>query len=497
MSSIPLPALSVRPQENNNDILGTVGKYVQLKSLLQGQQIQKQQVQAGQLENEQRTQDLLDRQKSTRAFQDANGDPQKFQQLAAQYGVSPNGIAAIGKNLAATQQELDKLPQDKLDLASKQHQQLIPLIESVVQAPQEDKQALWTLNRNTALRQGLINEQSAPAQYPGDQQAQLMANSMKTVEQLLAEKKDQREAASASATLPGLQAESQIKQNELKAMQSGGAAPGIPLEVQEANQWLKEHPGKTLADYQKYKAQLVPAFNFNLQNQGATFTPDNPMVQAVANGKMKISDAITYRTPLAKRQEFLQAVMQANPQFNSANYDVEKGVLKDFTSGKSADSLTAFNTAIDHAKQLSQATDALNNGNVVQLNKLGNALGYQFGSDRTTNFNVIKNALSGEISKVFKGGGATDAEIEAVQGPFNAANSPAQLKGAINNAISLMNSKRDALKQRFASGTQAQPNFGEGSSQGQTTSVQAPNGKTYKFKDQASADSFKKAAGIP
>ena len=133
---------------------------------------------------------------------------------------------------------------------------------------------------------------------------------------------------------------------------------------------------------------------------------------------------------------------------------------EEFTSGDAARSLTAFNTAIEHAKQLDAATDALDNGNVRALNAIGNQLGYQFGSDKTTNFNVIKNALSGEISKVFKGGGATDAEIEQVQKPFSTANSPAQLKGAIAAAETLMASKRDALQQQYESGRQGKPNFG-------------------------------------
>ena len=109
-----------------------------------------------------------------------------------------------------------------------------------------------------------------------------------------------------------------------------------------------------------------------------------------------------------------------------------------------------------------QAADALDNGDVRGLNAIGNQLGYQFGSDKTTNFNVIKNALSGEISKVFKGGQATDAEIKQVEQPFSSANSPAQLKGAIDNAVALMNSKRNALQQQYQAGVQAKPNFGGG-----------------------------------
>ena len=152
---------------------------------------------------------------------------------------------------------------------------------------------------------------------------------------------------------------------------------------------------------------------------------------------------------------------------NKMNYGAATALQKSATSGDMAKNITSFNTAIAHASQLKEAADALDNGDAHLLNALGNQMGYQFGSDKTTNFNVIKNALSGEISKVFKGGEATDAEIKAVQEPFSAANSPAQLKGAIDNAIHLMNSKRDALKDQYTQGMKGQPNFG-GAQNGQT-----------------------------
>jgi hypothetical protein len=136
-----------------------------------------------------------------------------------------------------------------------------------------------------------------------------------------------------------------------------------------------------------------------------------------------------------------------------------KATLKSATSGDIGKNVTNYTTAIAHAQQLQAAADHLDNGDLVQANKIGNALGYQFGSDKATNYNVIKNALAGEVSKVFKGGQATDAEIRAVEEPFNSANSPAQIRGAIKNAVALMNSKRDALKQQVDQGMKGKPNF--------------------------------------
>jgi hypothetical protein len=265
---------------------------------------------------------------------------------------------------------------------------------------------------------------------------------------------------------------------------------GIHVTSANGRQIMVDGQGNTIKDLGTAPAVV----NFNMQGGNQQYSPDDPDVQKVAKGAMKIGDVMTPRTPLPARRAFLAAVLQANPDFDSRSYDVEKGVMREFTSGDAAKNLTAFNTAIEHATQLQGAADALGNGDTRALNKIGNSLGYQFGSDKTTNFNVIKNALSGEISKVFKGGQATDAEIREVQQPFDAANSPEQLKGAIKNAISLMNSKRDALKQQYQQGSQGKPNFGGESGSG--FSVKAPNGKTYSFKDQQSLDAFKQKAGI-
>jgi hypothetical protein len=187
------------------------------------------------------------------------------------------------------------------------------------------------------------------------------------------------------------------------------------------------------------------------------------MIDMVGQNRIDLATALQ-RVPPAAKEKFLKNLGAAYPEYQQQIYATRQALIKSATSGDIGKNITAYNTAISHAQQLSQAADALNNGDMPTLNKLGNALGYQFGSDKTTNFNVIKNALSGEISKVFKGGEATDAEIKAVQEPFSAANSPAQLKGAIDNAIHLMNSKRDALKQQVDLGMQGKPNFGGGNS---------------------------------
>jgi hypothetical protein len=295
----------------------------------------------------------------------------------------------------------------------------------------------------------------------------------------------------ASPKQQGLAAEAQKSQAAMLTAQTGQKKEGFEEsmggtspEMIEMRDWLAKHPGQGPSDYGIAMKKIVPAFNFSLQNAlpGGQGGQPSTIAKGLADNSIKWQDVVSNRTPIAIKQQLLSEVKSINPNYNSGDFSVEQAVKKDFTSGPAATNLTAFNTAIDHAKQLSAATDALNNGNVRALNAIGNQLGYQFGNDKTTNFNVIKNALSGEISKVFKGGQATDAEIQQVKGPFDAANSPQQLKGAINNAISLMNSKRDNLQKQYQAGTQAQPNFGNQEQTQQNTAPKFSVGQSVTIK---------------
>lgn len=138
----------------------------------------------------------------------------------------------------------------------------------------------------------------------------------------------------------------------------------------------------------------------------------------------------------------------------------QKTTTQYFTSGKGGQQLAMFDTAIEHSKQLGDAVDALNNGDIRAVNTIGNKIGVEFGNDAVTNFNVVKQALSSEVERLFAGGVATEGDRRELAAPINAANSPAQLRGAINQIVQLMNSRKAALQKQYKSGMRGQPTFG-------------------------------------
>ena len=147
----------------------------------------------------------------------------------------------------------------------------------------------------------------------------------------------------------------------------------------------------------------------------------------------------------------------ASPQ--SISFQIDKAITKYMIAGKGGENINYFNTAVDHLNLLSEAADALNNGDIQRLNQFGNAFARETGDPAPTNFETVKSAVAGELSKTFKGTGATDAEISQINQEINSSESPAQLHGAIDHYRNLMHGKLEALRQQYEQGKQGRPAF--------------------------------------
>lgn len=495
MGSIPLVANNIKTGTVADDLARLNEASISAKSLLQqqkqqaalapGQLVQQQQqiqggqqqLQSGAADLQLKQQQLKDNEAVNRAIQE-DGDFSTLPERARQYGASGSTVLNLHKQALQHREDLTKADDTTLDLEDKKHEYLYNGLKNITDNPGD----------NPSDKIGSFIDEATNSRYITPQDAQRYKQQLATL--------SPDEVLPWAKTIEGTMYGSKgLIQEEIQRRTAGLAQYGAPLTPQQVSQynsgiaqrWQVLHKGQpvppeyvlgkdaTSKDFDRVDKLLNSGENAEallnqrnatnelakqrLAQQAGNANPE-AMVDLVGQGQMDLATALS-RMPPGAKETFSKALAAKYPDYQQRNYGVSKKLMESATSGQIGQNLTAFNTAIEHAKQLSAATDALDNGNIVALNKIGNTLGYQFGSDKTTNFNVVKNALSGEISKVFKGGGATDAEIEAVQGPFNAANSPAQLKGAINQAINLMNSKRDALRQQVQQGMQGKPNFGE------------------------------------
>ncbi len=483
-----------------------INQYAQLQQLktMQGQQqLQQQALQTGGLENQQRQMDLDSQRAIMRAYTEANGDTNAALPLAQKYGAKPADLINL-KMLGIKQQEAAlQLVGAQGSEALRQADLMKGAHDAVAAAPPEQRNAAYQ-QQLMGLHQGGVDVSQLPVQYPGDQAFAVLgagvASHKVQVEDALKTSeigKNTAQAGEAQAAIPEKQATTAKTQLETQQLQQSGGNPAMQearyrtiLSRLAAKQPVSADDMAFAKGYEASQRKTttqsdslgVTSVNSSAPSGLASVMPRAAGVAGAGSGAAKGSaggiNAATAMNAdvdmigqykmnptllarlIAKHGEIPALVLQKYPDFDQVNYNAKNRMQTYMTSGQGGQNLTAFNTAIAHAQQLNPLIDALKNGDVVQANKLGNALGYQFGNNATTNYNVVKNALVGEVSKVFKGGGATDAEIAQVSQPLSNANSPEQLKGAVQQVIHLMNSRRDALKNQYQSGMQGQPNFG-------------------------------------
>jgi hypothetical protein len=118
-------------------------------------------------------------------------------------------------------------------------------------------------------------------------------------------------------------------------------------------------------------------------------------------------------------------------------------------------------------KTFGSLADALDNGDVQALNKIGNTLGVQFGNDKVGNVKIAASALGGELGRAFDGAGVVGSERKEWEDKLSPYLANGQFKGAIQTADSLLAGKQKSAEQSFKKGIQAKPNFGDqGGAQG-------------------------------
>lgn len=221
-------------------------------------------------------------------------------------------------------------------------------------------------------------------------------------------------------------------------------------------------------------------------NQAARNTPINTSdpatasaVQGVASGKIKLSDVFGRGATTAQKAAFVAAVQGVNPNYNSGDHDIENHIRNYMIAGKGGQTLTAFNTAQTHLDILRQASDALQNGNNTAFNGLAQQFAKVSGSPAPTDFNAVKNAVKGEVSRALTGN-VTVSEQAELDKDFNNASSPRQIAGVAKKYMQLIDGKKQSMRDTYNAGQSGQVNFGGGGSTAPVESYVRVNGKLVK-----------------
>jgi hypothetical protein len=178
--------------------------------------------------------------------------------------------------------------------------------------------------------------------------------------------------------------------------------------------------------------------------------PQGDQIKGIVEGRISPPGAFALKTPYW--QKMLTDVAQYEPGFDLTKWGQRSATAKDFASGKSAQNITAFNTAISHLDTLDKAADALGNTSFPMANTIKNAFGNATGSPQVKQFEIAKTAVADELTRAFRGTGGNVHDLVQWENAINSAGSPAQLKAAVKQAVELLRGRIDSLGDTYNRG---------------------------------------------
>jgi hypothetical protein len=544
LGSIPLPALDIKPAQPV-DALSEYAKVVSLRGMMQQQQLQQQEIQ-------QKNQALTDQHALTTAMTSWDGkDPNDLVQSTLKNGGSATAAIGLQQHFLQTRQTAATIAKDdaetgknNLETTINRHNQILGHLSTLDNVKDEDLPSHVTDTVEQMGKDGTITDPNELNQYRqgaaqianlAQQNPQAARQALQVMEKrLLGEKEqfqqaqeerktaaeEQKAKASEWKDFPALGTMVNTRTGEQRQIGSAGQMSPAMQESKYLMEDMKRRQGQPydkdfVNSYEKLKT-LNTQFKFNLEAAGVggnqPLTPNQQATkQAILEGRQSAPTGRALSSPYW--QTVMGGVYQDDPQWNEQRAQLRK----DFTVGKHSTEINAINTAMGHVGVLGDAIDALNNGDIKSLNAIGNRLGIEFGTktgDATAMAKMIVHRVGPELSKAYVGAGGSAGERGADEADFNENLAPHILKNNVTGTVTLLRSKIGSLENQWNQNkSDSMPSFQDrfispeaqqqlskwspaksGNAGG--LSLKAPNGKTYNFKDEASRDAFKKAAGI-
>lgn len=204
---------------------------------------------------------------------------------------------------------------------------------------------------------------------------------------------------------------------------------------------FKDVPADTAAEAKAIAGGEAPELN----------EPQKNRVRAIIDGREPYP--ATSRAPDAAK--IRAGVHAEDPNFDAINYKSRETTRKNFTSGKAAGNVTAFNTAIGHLGTLYDSVDGLGNRGSPWYNRLTQPISENLDTKYATNlkkFEAARTAVADELTRAFRGSGGNVHDIIQWEKTMSTADSPQALKGAVQQAAELLNSRIVSLGDEYNRG---------------------------------------------
>ena len=141
-----------------------------------------------------------------------------------------------------------------------------------------------------------------------------------------------------------------------------------------------------------------------------------------------------------------------DPTFDATQYPVRLKTRESYTSGKDFQETQALNTVAKHLHDLKDSAEGLGNSSVPIFNKAQNWFSDNFtGSPPLVKFRNDLVTASNELAKAYHGGHVSDSAYAAFNKAVNESQTPAEMKAAIGELGSLLQSKIEAKESGYRS----------------------------------------------
>lgn len=252
---------------------------------------------------------------------------------------------------------------------------------------------------------------------------------------------------------------------------------------------------------------------------------DKSVVAQLISGDALLSDIVKSKGPAGTNdiKRYVNEATAIDPTFSINNNKVRFEFLRKWNdpNAKSSIMRNSINTSLGHLADFKTNADALNSSAIRKLNSVKNILSTETGDPAVLKIRTDIGALASEIATIYKNGvSPSETEIQDWRNTLAADFSKSQFQGVADEVAKLLSSKITATRYQYKStmgfeygqslidpdkrqalldaGIAPQSLVKESipNQAGGKIIVTDPNGGQHSFTDQASADKFKKAAGI-
>lgn len=487
MSSIPLPALSIRPPQEP-DVTGNIERLVALKSMLGQQQMQQQEIalKQQQVKDQQTVMSYLQKNPSS-SFGDAANALKGQISLPAYSNLIDTDAQIRQKHAAATDAELknsqgvhdqqQRIYDNAANLSDEELAKQWPTIaqefnsipgNTVKVDPSQpiSKQQLQQYGTSLALQEGYLKQEAdkrkeaaetTEATHKGEEAATGAAKNRAEMQGFVgpfAEAKYRNILSAISAGKP-VSDEDLTFAKGYEAASAKTTTQSDTLGVTSTN--MSKPAGLAAVGNRQGGRFVAPGANGGgaAPTAGASASSSQGIKQSIVDliGQYKMNPQLLSRM-MYKHPEMVGLVQQKYPDWDQTSYEAKNKMVQSYTSGPESKSINAISTALGHAGELGQAIEALNNGDtgLKFLRGLAQKASIQLGTDAGSNvavFKTIVHRLAPEITAAYVQGGGGEGERIANAEDFDPSLAGKTLRGNLGETIKLLRSKIAAQEQQW------------------------------------------------